>query len=77
MVDAQAKIPLEAEHTVVPPGKTLFCLFKEPEAVFHSKCKQSLEGAALGLRAEDFSFPGRWIMHVAIVRGDIEVASQG
>ena len=48
VIDAQALVFLEAEHAVIPPGKGLFRLLEETEAVLQAEAKQTLEGGTLG-----------------------------
>ena len=74
MVDAQAKILLEAEHAVIPPGETFFGLVEQAEAVLQSAGEQRAEGGALGVRAEYLAGPGDGVVHVAVIRCDVEVA---
>ena len=76
MVDAQALILLETEHPVVPPREALFGLFEEAEAVLQTKRLKSLKCCALRFGTEDLAGPGVRVVHVTIVRRDIEVARQ-
>ena len=47
MIDAQPEIFLEAEHAVIPPGKGLFRLLEQPEAVGQPQPDEALESGAI------------------------------
>ena len=76
VVNAQAKVLLESEHAVIPPGKALFGLLEQPETVFHAECQQALKDSAFRFGAQDFALPGFCVMNVAVLGRDVEVAGE-
>ncbi|MNS46147.1 hypothetical protein D3C72_786320 [compost metagenome] len=76
MVDAQARVAAEAHHPVVPPGEHLLRLFEQAERIDEAHRDQRLEGVAFLGRDQVLALPLGRIVHVAVFRGDVEIAEQ-
>lgn len=76
VVDAQACVAAEREHPVIPPREALFGLLEAAERIDEAEREQLLEVRALLRRDEVLADPFRRIVHVLVVRRDIEIAEQ-
>src|SRR3990172_2699137 len=76
MVDAQSQVALEAVHAVVPPTERFLGLIEQTEAVLEPELDQRPEDGPLRLAEQHLSFPGLWIMNVALLRRDVVVPQQ-
>ena len=74
VVDPQAVILRERELPVVPPAERHWRLLEQSEAVGNPRREELAECRALGRRAMDLPVPQHWIVHVAVVGRDVEIA---
>ena len=68
---------VESELAVVPPAVELGRLFEQAEAVGEAQGLQLSERGALGFAHQHLARPGDRVAHVAVFRGDVEVAQHG
>ena len=66
VIDAQALIFLETEHSVIPPGVGFFRLLEKTEAVFQAEADQALKRRAFGFGAKNAAGPGFGVVHIAV-----------
>jgi hypothetical protein len=70
-------IAAKRERAVIPPAERLVGLRKPAEDVFESELEERAQRRTLGRRAQNLPFPRCGVVHVAIFRGDVEVANDG
>jgi len=73
-IDAQAAIAPERALPVIPPRIVSAILFEQPKAVVQAERVQARKCRAFWRRAQHLLVPQRGIVHVAVVRRDVEVA---
>ena len=74
VVDPQAVVLRKRELPVVPPAERLLRLVEEAEAVAHAERLPVAKYLAFGVGAQHLPAPELGLVHVAVLRRDIEVA---
>src|SRR2546429_290151 len=76
VVDPEAPPAMEGARAVVPPGEETALLAVKPERVTESPTDEIAKRRALGVAEHDLAAPLLRVPHVAVLRGDVEVAAE-